>query len=127
MNYLHHPLQGMPWEVSLLAGRHPGDVATPSSICPIHAAQGGALPTSGGMESDSLETMQGTGQLEYSVLDLWQCLSEVAMTLCQPSASGRRMMTKGAGQEIHSENSSAMCAWRVSVVSCFSPQWPYSS
>ena len=43
-------------EVGILGVQPP-----PSSICPIHTALGGALPTSGSMESNSLETMWGTG------------------------------------------------------------------
>ena len=42
----------------------------------------------------SLEIRLDTGQSGYSALDLWQHLSEAAMAHCQPSASGRRMMTK---------------------------------
>ena len=95
VNSLHYPLQGMPWGVSL--SHEVGTLGVwppPSLTFPIHAALGGALPTSDGMDSDSLETRWGMGWSGYTILDLWQCLSEVAMACHQPSASRRRMMTK---------------------------------
>ena len=42
----------------------------PSLTCPMHAALGRVLPTSDGMESDSLDIMEGTGWFECSTLDL---------------------------------------------------------
>ena len=42
----------------------------PYFSCPIHAALGGALPTRGGMESDLLDIMWGTGWSQYSIQDL---------------------------------------------------------
>ena len=73
--------------------------STPSLTCPICAVLGGTLPTSDSMDSDSLETRLGIGWSGYSVLDFWQCLSEVVMACHQPSTSGRRMITKWGGQE----------------------------
>ena len=66
----------------------------PSLSCPICTALGGVLPTSGSIKSDSLETMQGTGQSGYSVLDLWQCLPGSRgppPTLCQWKEDDNKM------------------------------------
>ena len=78
-------------------GQEPGtlrDQLPPSSSCPIHAVLGRVPPTRGGMESDSLDIMWGTGWSGCSAQDLWCCLSDMAMALHQPSTSGRRMTMK---------------------------------
>ena len=91
----------------------------PSLICPICTALGGVLPTSGGMESDSLETMWGTGWSGYSVLDLWQHLSEVAVALHQPSTSGRRMMTnKQSEKSTQGMPLPCVSLWHPALVPC---------
>ena len=87
-----HVLGGLPisHEVGTLGVQPP----PASSACPIQTAEGRVLPTNSGMESDLLEIRLGTGQSGYSALDLWQHLLETATAHCQPSASGRGMMTK---------------------------------
>ena len=66
LSFMGHVLGDVPlgWEVGTL-GMWPPPV---SSACPICAAEGVALPTSGGMESDLLDVRLGTGWSGYSAL-----------------------------------------------------------
>ena len=86
-----HCLGGLP------LGHEPGTLREqlpPSPSCTICATLGGALPTRGSMESDMLDITWGTRRSGCSTWDLWHHLSDVAMALCQPSTSGRRMTMK---------------------------------
>ena len=67
---------------------------TPSSICPIHAALGGALLTNCGVESDSLDNPCSIGWSYSSTLDLGHLLSDVAIAYHHSSFRGRRIAMK---------------------------------
>ena len=89
MSFQDTPLPVRAWEASSwVTWKDPWDPSTPSVFCWSCPYSGrGALPSNSGVESDLLEARLGTGLPGYSTHDHCLCLSDAAITQCQPSAN----------------------------------------
>ena len=85
LNGLPHSLAEADW----------ADLLPPlSSSAPILMAEGRALPTSCGVESDSLEARAGIAGPWHLMCDLCLCCSDATTAWCHPSTKGRGLTAK---------------------------------